>query len=607
MKNLVIILIPFIIALCGCKLNDNAVSKAVSRDITPPVVSIDYPANGKTFGSGKILIQGSAADDLEVTKVETSINNGSFSEASKGFSSGSETLEWISYVDTSSLSNGSHTITAKATDLWDNTTTASIYIIVDNGTPLAVISGAPPVISDKTDLNVSVSGAGIVAYKYNLDDGGWSDEISAEVPITASGLGAGEHGLLIIGKKIVDSKEVWQDATTEATEFFWSVNTKVKFILSDGANGDLFGKRVAISSDGKTIVTGTEHMEGWSGNVFVYSWTGNSWNETKLKASDSADFLNFGSSVAISSDGNTIAVGAFDAKDFGGCSGSVYIFSRLGSSWNQTQKLTASDAAAEDYFGFSVAISSDGNSIVVGARFNDDKGENSGSAYVYNWTGSRWNETQKLTASDGAADDCFGIDVAVSSSGSTIVVGAYKNKDNGANSGSVYIFSRSGSSWNQTQKLLASDGAVGDRFGYRVVISSDGSTIAVGAYYDNDNGEGSGSAYVYNWTGSSWNETKIIASDGAAGDLFGDSLAISPEGSTIVVGARYDDDKGERSGSVYIYNWVGSSWDETKIIASDGTTENSFGWGVAVSSGGNSVIVGAPGVNRCGALYLFYQ
>ena len=161
----------------------------------------------------------------------------------------------------------------------------------------------------------------------------------------------------------------------------------------------------------------------------------------------------------------------------------------------------------------------------------------------------------KLLASDGAANDQFGYSVSLSGDGSTAIVGARLDDDKGSDSGSAYIYVRSGSTWTQQAKLVASDGAANDQFGYSVSISSDGSTAIVGAYYDDDKGTGSGSAYVYVRSGSTWTQqAKLLASDSADSDQFGSSVSISADGSTALVGARYDDDKGTSSGSAYVYN-----------------------------------------------------
>ena len=203
--------------------------------------------------------------------------------------------------------------------------------------------------------------------------------------------------------------------------------------------------------------------------------------------------------------------------------------------WSEQQKLTASDAAPNDDFGTSVALS--GDTAVVGAPFDDDAGSASGSAYVFVRSGTRWSQQQKLTASDAAPNDDFGLAVAVS--GDTAVVGAIGDDDAGRVSGAAYVFVRSGTRWSQQQKLTASDAASNDLFGISVAVSGD--TAVVGARGDDDaGGVNSGAAYVFVRSGTRWSEQqKLTASDAAAGIRFGNSVAVS--GDTAVVGAFEDD------------------------------------------------------------------
>ncbi|MCP4134067.1 MAG: hypothetical protein GY754_24055 [bacterium] len=594
-----VILLSIALYGCGFEPGGDIVTKAATPDSTPPTISIEIanPAVVNTYGSGTIIIQGSAGDDLRVTKVETCVNNGAYSEAKQGFSTSATKLDWISSVDTSVLADGIHTITAKATDLWDNTSTASVVINVDKGTPLAMLWGAPSVMTDKTELNVSVYGNGITHYKYNLDDSGWVggfDGIDASIALTVGGLSVGKHTLLVIGKKL----GVWQDATTEVTRCEWSVNAKLFFSPSDGAEG--FGRSVAVSAEGSTIVIGAPYNANHSGNVYVHQWTGSDWNETKLTADDSADYDDFGSSVAISSDGSTIAVGADVGGGNGDYLGSVYVYRWIEGAWIQTKKLMADDGAKLDHFGYSVGISSDGSTIVVGAH-------TFGSADVYRWIEGAWIQTKKLTADGGASWQNFGKSVGISSDASTVVIGAPSDNNNGVHSGSVYVYRWIDGDWNQTKKLTADDGAEGDMFGQNVGITSDGSTIVVGASSDDDI---TGSAYVYSWTGSAWNETKLTADDGAAGDAFGFSVGISSDGSTIVSGAHCDKDNGDTSGSAYIYRRIDGAWNETKLIPDDNAAGDAFGWCLGLSSDGSTIVVGALNLNNTGnygSVYLFYR
>jgi len=209
----------------------------------------------------------------------------------------------------------------------------------------------------------------------------------------------------------------------------------------------------------------------------------------KLVASDGYSGDEFGHSVAIS--GNYAIVGAYHDDDDGESSGSAYIFERSGSGWVEQAKLTASDGTAGDWFGYSVAIS--GDYAIVGAFFDDAKGSSSGSAYIFERSSSGWVEQAKLTASDGYQSDYFGRSVAIN--GDYAIVGAYYDDDNGSCSGSAYIFERSGSGWVEQAKLTASDGYNYDYFGYSVALS--GNYAIFGAYGDDDDGSYSGSAYVF--------------------------------------------------------------------------------------------------------------
>lgn len=199
----------------------------------------------------------------------------------------------------------------------------------------------------------------------------------------------------------------------------------------------------------------------------------------------------------------------------------------------------ASDGAAGDQLGASVSIS--GDIALVAATFDGDNGADSGSAYVFRDNGSAWIEEAKLLPSDGASGDQFGR--AVSVSGDIALVGAPNDDDNGSVSGSAYVFRYEGSAWIEEAKLLPSDGALGDQFGYSVSISGD--TALVGARYDDDT---SGSAYAFRYDGSAWiEEAKLLPSD--AGSVFGESVSIS--GHTALVGSPFDSPN--LSGSAYVF------------------------------------------------------
>ena len=316
--------------------------------------------------------------------------------------------------------------------------------------------------------------------------------------------------------------------------------------------------------------------------------TGN-WGESyKLLAADGNADMRFGNSVSI--DGDYAVIGAYFDDTNGAISGAAYIFKRDRTTWVQQAKLLASDGAASDYFGISVAIS--GDYAVIGANGDDDEGSSSGSAYIFKRDGTTWTQQAKLVASDGASSDYFGNCVSIS--GDYVVIGAYGNDDNGSTCGSAYIFKRDDITWPEQTKLLASDGAYNDRFGSSVSIDDDYAVI--GAYGDNSS---TGSAYIFKRDDITWQQqSKLTASDPAANDRFG--ISVSNDGDYVVVGASLDDDNGSSSGSAYIFNRDGITWQQqAKLTASDGASSDYFGHSVSIGS--SYAIVGTYGDDDTGS------
>jgi len=268
-------------------------------------------------------------------------------------------------------------------------------------------------------------------------------------------------------------------------------------------------------------------------------------------------------------------IGAWGDDDY---SGSAYVFHYNGSQWTQQAKLTAPDATVADYFGVSVSIS--GDTVAIGAFGDDDHGQKSGSAYIFQFDGENWTEQAKLTASDGEANDRFGSSASIS--GDTVVVGARYDDDNGDCSGSAYIFQFEDGEWIQQAKLSASDGEADDTFGESVSISGD--TVVIGALGDDDHGGASGSAYIFQFEDGEWiQQAKLTASDGEVSDHFGTSVSIS--GDTVLIGASGDDDHGGASGSAYVFDLNlfedcnGNGIPDDQDIA-DGTSQDCNGNGI---------------------------
>ncbi|MEI7899836.1 MAG: hypothetical protein WCK89_06255 [bacterium] len=370
----------------------------------------------------------------------------------------------------------------------------------------------------------------------------------------------------------------------------WTLQAKLT--AADAAAEGNFGCWVSLSGDTALVgAYGDDNASTNSGSAYVFVRSGTAWmQQAKLTAADAATDDQFGVSVSVS--GDTAVVGAYGDDDAGSSSGRAYVFVRSGTVWMQQAKLTAADAATGDAFGVSVSVS--GGTAVVGAYGDDDAGSSSGSAYVFVRSGTAWAQQAKLKAADAAAGDSFGYSVSLADD--SVVVGAYWDDDKGVNSGSAYVFVRSGTSWTQQAKLTAADGAVDDRFGISVSLSGD--TALVGAFMDDDGGEVSGSAYVFARTGTNWiQQAKLIAADDAPYDYFGRSVSLS--GDTALVGAHYDDDRGVNSGSAYVFVRSGTAWtQQAKLTAADAAAEDAFG--LLVSLSGDSALVGAPGDDDAG-------
>jgi hypothetical protein len=361
----------------------------------------------------------------------------------------------------------------------------------------------------------------------------------------------------------------------------WQQIAKIQ--ASDAANESIFGYSVGISGD--YVVVG-EGNNGLYGNAYIFKNDGTNWlQQAELNASDPTIGKNFGDSVAIN--GDTAIIGAPGDNQW---AGAAYIFTRTGTTWTQQAKLQASDGALGDEFGFSVALS--GDTAAIGASYAGNGW--TGQAYVFSRSGTSWTEQTELFASDGEPQDQFGWSISVS--GNTVVVGSIY--DDGR-TGSAYVYTRAGTTWTQQQRLTASDAALEDAFGASVSI--DGNTTVIGAGWKDTF---IGAAYVYTRTGTTWTQQqKINASDGANGDEFGTAVSIS--GDSIVVGARFVN---VWTGAAYIFERTGTTWtQEQRINASDGTYFDQFAWAVGIDH--NYVICGAPGEPSpyVGSAYIFMK
>ena len=317
---------------------------------------------------------------------------------------------------------------------------------------------------------------------------------------------------------------------------------QAKLIAKDGEGGDFYGRSVSI--DGDWAIVSSHHDDVWSGSAYIYQRDGNLWKEQgKINARDGEANDSFGFSVDIS--GDTAFAGMPQDNDKGEDSGSVYVYVRVKDKWVEQQKFTPRDVDAGDIFGSAVSI--DGDYAIIGSLWDDDKGNRSGSAYIYKRIRTVWTQEAKLVASDGARNAEFGFSVHIS--GKYAIVGAYAHN---SGTGAAYVFVRNGEKWTEEAKLTASDGQVKDDFGISVSINGTTGNVAalVGSYRHDGKGNNSGAVYSFLRKGGAWIErAKVTASDVEAGERFGVSVSLGVN--HAITGSSL---KNGGTGAAYIYN-----------------------------------------------------
>lgn len=352
-----------------------------------------------------------------------------------------------------------------------------------------------------------------------------------------------------------------------------------KMVGSNVHNQDQFAFSLDIQ-DG-TIVAGCykcDEQGGESGAAYVFTWDGFNWSEQGiLSASDGAAFDRLGWNVAL--DGDRVLAGAPNNNDAGNDSGSAYIYDRLRGLWSESDKLVAPDAAAGDQFGKSVVIS--GDLAIVGAPLDDTvAGVDAGSVYVFELVGGDWLPLEKLTAGMPQAGALFGSSLAIH--GDTLAVGAHLEDDVEVGAGAVYLFEWNGISFDLAQRVVSPDGLEDDRFGVDVALRED--RMMVGAPNDDDfgfhSGANTGVVFYFERTAGTWNYVEKLRVQPQSSNL---GAAVDFDGDWAVVGAFLDKDNGTDAGAAFGFRWNGSTWEyKYKFYSSDIFAYDEFSGAVAV-------------------------
>lgn len=444
----------------------------------------------------------------------------------------------------------------------------------------------------------------------------------------------------------------------------WNPKSIAYLKASNAKKDDQFGFVVALSADGNTMAASStaessaakgsngnqaDHSALNAGAVYVFVRSGGAWvQQAYLKASNAKEGDQFGSSLALSNDGNTLAVGAVgepssatginsnQADTSMPGAGAVYVFTRTSGAWSQQAYVKASNTGEKsdgDQFGYSIALSGDGNTLAAGAisedsaasGINGNQADNSadsaGAVYVFSRSGGAWSQQAYVKPwNTNGRGNLFGYSVGLSGNGDTLAVGAY---DEERGKGAAYIFTRTGGAWAQQIRLMASNAEDGDSLGCSIAISDDGNTMVAGAF-DEDSllrgiqppNEGSndaasdvstGAAYVFVRNGTAWSQQAFIkATNTRLNDQFAWALALSRDGNTLAVGAHLEDSgasglngnqedaSAEDSGAAYVYARNGTTWAPVAYVkASNPRPSAEFGISLALSGDGKVLAVGA--------------
>jgi len=402
----------------------------------------------------------------------------------------------------------------------------------------------------------------------------------------------------------------WSKSITIAVEdWSYPASEVARLKPSDASAGDGFGNSVAVSGNGNVVIAGC-HLDDDkgldSGSAYIYNCTTDIWaQKTKLVATDGAAGDYFGETVAINADGNLVMVGA-PCKD--SYKGAVYIFQLVDNVWSQKFKLTASDAQANDYFGYSLVLNAAGTVALIAAKDDDNVRSASGNVYAFAWNGSAWNQTQKIAASDPNASLGFGFSLALNTDGDIALVGSPSDANGGTLKGAVYVFVSNAGVWSQLTKLSASDAANSDHFGTSVSLNGAGNVAVSSSPYSNSS---KGSAYVFSRTDMTWTQqAKIEATDGVAADSFGTSLVLNELGDILLSSSPYAKISGVEKGAVYVHKGVSGAWIQlSKITGSIAALNDGYGKKMGISYKGQVLAVGSPGsddvASDSGSVYFY--
>ena len=372
-----------------------------------------------------------------------------------------------------------------------------------------------------------------------------------------------------------------------------SLNAQIGSDIDGEAASDKSGYSVSLSSDGTIVAIGAIFNDGNgsnSGHVRVYQYASSTWSQLGSDIDGELAGDESGVAVSLSSDGFTLAIGARWNDGNGTYTGHVRVYQYASSTWSQLGSDIDGEASS-DFSGCSVSLSGDGTTVAIGSTHNDNAYTDGGHVRVYKYASSTW--SQLGIDLDGEANwDNAGFSVSLSDDGTIVAIGANANDGGGTNSGAVWVYQYANSTWSKLGSNINGE-AAGDKSGYSVSLSSDGTIVAIGAIYNGGNGSNSGHVRVYQYASSTWSQLGSDIDGELAGDLSGYSVSLSSDGTIVAIGTPYNDGNGLNSGHVRVYQYASSTWSQLESDIDGESADDFLGWSVSLSSDGTIVAIGA--------------
>jgi len=358
---------------------------------------------------------------------------------------------------------------------------------------------------------------------------------------------------------------------------------------------DESGWSVSMNAAGDRLAIGAPSNDGngnFAGHVRIYDWNGTAWTQLGTDIDGEAADDKSGQSVSMNAAGDRVAIGAPYNDGNGANAGHVRIYDWNGTAWTQLGTDIDGEAAG-DRSGYSVSMNAAGDRLAIGAPFNDDNDGNgnfAGHVRIYDWNGTAW--TQLGTDIDGeATDDRSGQSVSMNAAGDRLAIGAPFNDGNGNFAGHVRIYDWNGTAWTQLGTDI--DGEAADDYsGWSVSMNAAGDRLAIGAQIND--GNYAGHVRIYYWNGTAWTQLGTDIDGEAANDRSGQSVSMNAAGDRVAIGASYNDGNGTNAGHVRIYDWNGTAWTQLGADIDGEAASDESGHSVSMNAAGDRLAIGAP-------------